>query len=113
MALDTPGIPIDTFANPISWSEDNYIAVTCNDGVYYQNLETKIVQRLPTDRSLQVLSLKWAGKSQSHLLAIGTNEGTVQVWHTAMDERPKKTTWMFVGKMGMLVLRAWTGMRVF
>ncbi|KAJ8474133.1 hypothetical protein ONZ45_g16053 [Pleurotus djamor] len=98
MALDTPGIPVDTFANPISWSHHNCIAVTCNDGVYYQNLDTKIVRRLATPHRISnpansVLSLQWAGKDRENLLAIGTTGGELQVWEA----------WKECSKMNMMV----------
>lgn len=78
LALDGPGMPIDPFSAPISWSSSNYIAIACDDNVYYQNLDTRTVARLHKSYSLGDLhTIQWAGSFKPNLIAVGTKVGRV------------------------------------
>ncbi|KAH7911283.1 WD40-repeat-containing domain protein [Hygrophoropsis aurantiaca] len=93
MALDGPGISRDQFATPMAWSARNFIAVAFRSDVYFQNLETKEIARLcefsRTDGPVHAVD--WGGTLQSHLLALGSAHGTVEVWDS--DQRSRVVAW--------------------
>ncbi|TFK36596.1 WD40-repeat-containing domain protein [Crucibulum laeve] len=83
LTLDSPGIPDDPFAYPISWSRRNLIAVACGNDVYYQNLETKVVTHMfklqPHVRE-HIQVIRWAEEGYEGYLAAGNKQGMIQVW---------------------------------
>jgi cell division cycle protein 20 (cofactor of APC complex) len=83
LALDGPGIPSDPFAFPLAWSSKNYIAVACGTEVYFQNLDTREILNLcwlTESRRNEVHCIEWGGQRWQDTLALGTTEGTVQLW---------------------------------
>ncbi|KAL0952627.1 hypothetical protein HGRIS_006875 [Hohenbuehelia grisea] len=91
MALDTPGIPQSTFTSPIAWSHSGCIAVTCNNSVHFQHLETKSVGKLcivDREEHGNVNTIEWAPAGQPDILALGTSIGTVQLWAPYDITRP-------------------------
>lgn len=80
MALDIQGISSNRFAYPISWSTKNYIAVACDDDVYYQDLNTRLVTRMWSAKANDELhAIEWAGASMPNVLAMGTAGGKVSL----------------------------------
>ncbi|KAG6827837.1 hypothetical protein H0H92_010297 [Tricholoma furcatifolium] len=82
-ALDGPGMSQHPNTTPITWSQDNYLAVACASDVYYQDLDTRNVNRLCSLQSTdgQLLHIGWgSGIGQERKLALGTSRGVVQVW---------------------------------
>ena len=89
LALDGPGMPTDRFSAPISWSSSNYIAIVCDNSVYYQNLNTRTVVRLYKFNSLGDLhTIQWAGSLKPNLIAVGTKAGRV----TLVDATNRQAT---------------------
>ncbi|KAF9009621.1 WD40-repeat-containing domain protein [Cyathus striatus] len=73
LTLDSPGIPHDSYAFPISWSRRNLIA----------DLNTKRVTHLckvETPDGRNIHAIEWAGAGRDTLIAAGNNGGAIQVW---------------------------------
>lgn len=88
MTLDSPGIPADPGAYPISWSKKNLIAVACGKDVFYQNLDTKVVCHLfkcilppPAD----IYAIEWGEQRTENYLAAGNSMGWIQVWDAGVE----------------------------
>ncbi|EDR12261.1 uncharacterized protein LACBIDRAFT_311479 [Laccaria bicolor S238N-H82] len=88
MTLDSPGIPTDPSAYPISWSKRNLIAVACGKDVFYQNLDTKVVCHLfkcmlppPAD----IYAIEWGEQMTENYLAAGNSMGWIQVWVAGVE----------------------------
>jgi cell division cycle protein 20 (cofactor of APC complex) len=86
IVLDSPGIPLDLEASPISWSPRNLIAVICVKSVFYQNLDTKAVTRLCTASNPGRLGvIEWGHENHDTHIATGMSTGHLQVWD-AVDQ---------------------------
>jgi cell division cycle protein 20 (cofactor of APC complex) len=81
--LDSPGVPKDPNAYPMSWSRRNLIAVVCAFDIFYQNVDTKSVSQLC--RSVHGITnvIQWAGDEQPNYLAAGNHRGMVLLWDAA------------------------------
>ncbi|KAG5340043.1 hypothetical protein C0989_002979 [Termitomyces sp. Mn162] len=82
LVLDAPGMTRDPHATPITWSQDNHIAVACGINVYYQNLDTRAVFRLckvDGPDTGELCHLEWGGHGDGRKLALGTSRGVMQV----------------------------------
>lgn len=82
MALDGPGISRDPFAFSMTWSRTNCIGVAFKSDVYFQNLETRAIVhlcRVSVDDG-SVHSVDWRGEPNSHILGLGTTNGSVRAW---------------------------------
>ncbi|PPQ95120.1 hypothetical protein CVT25_011663 [Psilocybe cyanescens] len=81
MVLDSPGVPFDPEAFPITWSNRNNIAVACRNDVYYQNLDNRTISHLCSS-SLpgQIGVVQWGGSKYDSHLALGLSGGSVQIW---------------------------------
>ncbi|KAI0076884.1 WD40 repeat-like protein [Panus rudis PR-1116 ss-1] len=91
LALDGPGVSKDVYAYPISWSHagHNTIAVACNDDIYYQDLDTRIITQmcsLDSEQEGEPVSLEWS-LSYPHTLAIGSTLGSIQLWDAPTRKR--------------------------
>ncbi|KAF5329731.1 hypothetical protein D9619_008985 [Psilocybe cf. subviscida] len=81
MVLDSPGVPLDAEAYPISWSRQNLIAVACKDDVYFQDLDTKAVTHLCNASHLGGLQvLQWGEEDRPSNIALGLSTGIVALW---------------------------------
>ncbi|KAF8970684.1 WD40-repeat-containing domain protein [Flammula alnicola] len=81
MVLDSPGVPVDQEAFPITWSRRNLIAVACKNNIYYQNLDTKTVSHLCTSPFPGQLGvILWGEEQRDNYLAMGMSTGHLQVW---------------------------------
>ncbi|KAH9477126.1 WD repeat-containing protein slp1 [Psilocybe cubensis] len=81
MVLDSPGVPFDPEAFPITWSRRNNIAVACRKDVYYQNLDTRVISHLcSTSLPGDIGVVQWGGSKHESHLALGITGGTVQMW---------------------------------
>ncbi|KAF9484167.1 WD40 repeat-like protein [Pholiota conissans] len=84
MVLDSPGIAYDLEAFPISWSDQNLIAVGCVRSVFYQNLETKQVFRLCVTNDPGHLGvIAWGHEHHNNHMATGMSTGHLHVWEAA------------------------------
>jgi len=84
LALDAPGIPLDPFSHPLSWSSQNQIAVACGRDLYFQDLETRAITHLGTlsrRRQGHLVSIEWSHDAPS-TVGVGTSTGYVQLWDT-------------------------------
>ena len=86
--FDLPGIADDFYRHPLSWSNDNVLAVVLGDGVYLWNAESKKVVRLLNQdkigRGSFVTVVKWCSlDGLARFLAIGTLKD-VRVYDTVM-----------------------------
>ncbi|KAL9242853.1 hypothetical protein vseg_016812 [Gypsophila vaccaria] len=77
--LDAPSLQDDFYLNLVDWSPHNVLAVGLGNSVYLWNASSSKVTKL-CDLGLDdsVCSVGWAQRG-THL-AIGTNEGKVQIW---------------------------------
>ena len=90
LVLDSPGVPPDPEASPISWSRHNCIAVACKRDIYYQNLDTKAVSHLCTcDQPGRVHAIQWGEESNSNLLAFGMTGGEAEFWDSGYNGSQK------------------------
>ena len=83
--LDAPELVDDYYLNLISWGEANILAVALGQCVYLWNSETGDINHLLTLPGVEdfVTSVKWANSTgNSNYLAVGTNDGPVQLWDT-------------------------------
>jgi len=83
--LDAPELVDDYYLNLISWGKDNVLAVALGQCVYLWNATSGDIQHLLTLPGEEdfVTSVRWADLTgHSNYLAIGTNEGPVQLWDT-------------------------------
>ncbi|XP_058125501.1 cell division cycle protein 20 homolog [Anopheles ziemanni] len=77
--LDAPEIVNDYYLNLMDWSGDNVVAVALGPSVYLWNAATGTIETLfENEGNDQTCSLSWI--SEGHILAVGTNAGTVELW---------------------------------
>ncbi|KIM41858.1 hypothetical protein M413DRAFT_445069 [Hebeloma cylindrosporum] len=90
LVLDSPGVPLDPEGSPISWSQNNCIAVACKKDIYYQNLDTKAVSHLcGTDQPGRLHAIQWGEESSSNLLAFGMSSGNAEFWDSGYNGSQK------------------------
>jgi cell division cycle protein 20 (cofactor of APC complex) len=78
--LDSPGVPKDPDAYPMSWSRRNLIAVVCLFDIFYQDLNTKSVSQLCRSTHSATNVIQWGGDGVENYLASGNNSGSVLIW---------------------------------
>jgi len=79
--LDAPDIVNDFYLNLLDWNSQNILAVALGHTVYLWNASTGHIQELmSTSCNDMVTSIAWI-QDGVHL-AIGTNQGSVQIWDT-------------------------------
>jgi len=105
--LDAPELVDDYYLNLISWGKDNILAVALGQCVYLWNAASGDIQHLLTLSGEDdfVTSVRWSDlPGHTNYLAIGTNEGPVQLWDS---EAMKKIRTMrgHAARVGSL---AWT-----
>uniref|UniRef100_A0A182NEQ3 CDC20/Fizzy WD40 domain-containing protein n=1 Tax=Anopheles dirus TaxID=7168 RepID=A0A182NEQ3_9DIPT len=77
--LDAPEIMNDYYLNLMDWSTDNVIAVALGSSVYLWNAATGTIEMLfENEGNDHACSLSWI--HEGHILAVGTNAGTVELW---------------------------------
>jgi cell division cycle protein 20 (cofactor of APC complex) len=81
--LDAPELRDDYYLNLLDWhGSDNLLAVALGPAVYIWNAETSGITKLcelPNEDSY-VCSVSWMGDGD--VLAVGTDDSTVQIWDT-------------------------------
>lgn len=81
--LDAPDMLDDYYVNLLSWSDTNILAVALAQTVYLWNASTGAIEELCTlegdAADTHVSSVSWVQQGGEHL-AIGTSEGTTQLW---------------------------------
>ena len=105
--LDAPELVDDYYLNLISWGKDNILAVALGQCVYLWNAGTGDIQHLLnlSGEEDYVTSVRWADMpGQSNYLAIGTNDGPVQLW----DARAMKKIDTLRGHAARVGSLAWT-----
>ncbi|KAF8889122.1 WD40-repeat-containing domain protein [Infundibulicybe gibba] len=89
LTLDGPGISLDPYSFPISWSRHNRIAVACGNDIYYQDLTNKTVSHLGTLAAAmpgRLHGIEWGGEGKESILASGTTTGVVKVWDSSREQ---------------------------
>uniref|UniRef100_A0A6M2DIJ8 Putative anaphase promoting complex cdc20 cdh1 and ama1 subunit n=1 Tax=Xenopsylla cheopis TaxID=163159 RepID=A0A6M2DIJ8_XENCH len=77
--LDAPEIIDDYYLNLLDWSPDNILAVALGNQVFLWHAEIGSTEELlEYEGNEHVCSLAWVG--QGNHLAVGTSEGSVEVW---------------------------------
>ncbi|XP_050087422.1 cell division cycle protein 20 homolog [Anopheles aquasalis] len=77
--LDAPEILNDYYLNLMDWSGDNVVAVALGTSVYLWNAATGTIEMLfQNEGNDHTCSLSWI--HDGHILAVGTNTGTVELW---------------------------------
>lgn len=84
LVLDSPGLTLKLFSEPLSWSLDNRIAVACGKDVYYQDLVTRKVThffqsgiRYPTK---EAVAISWGDQKHQKDLACLNSNGACEVF---------------------------------
>lgn len=77
--LDAPDIINDYYLNLMDWSSDNIVTVALGTSVYLWNATTGTIEVLfENEGGESTCSLQWV--QEGHILAAGTNSGTVELW---------------------------------
>ncbi|XP_052867645.1 cell division cycle protein 20 homolog isoform X1 [Anopheles cruzii] len=77
--LDAPEILNDYYLNLMDWSNDNVVAIALGASVYLWNAATGTIEMLlENEGNDHTCSLSWI--HEGHILAVGTNCGTVELW---------------------------------
>ncbi len=77
--LDAPALQDDFYLNLIDWSPQNYLAVGLATSVYLWNASNSKVTKL-CDLGIQNIATSVSCSGKAPLLALGTNNGEVQIW---------------------------------
>ncbi|ODN77509.1 hypothetical protein L202_04680 [Cryptococcus amylolentus CBS 6039] len=106
--LDAPDLADDFYLNLVSWSQSNVLGVGLNNCVYLWSAQTSKVTKLcdlsPTDTGEGgdvITGLEWTNKGST--LAIGTNNGLVEIWDAEYNKRIRVMT----GHSGRVGALAW------
>ncbi|KAL6634061.1 hypothetical protein ACP70R_026732 [Stipagrostis hirtigluma subsp. patula] len=84
--LDAPAMQDDLYLNLLDWSSEDVLAVGLGNCVYLWNASSNKVTKLcDLEDDDDVCSVGWA-QHGSHL-AVGTNQGTVQIWDASRCKR--------------------------
>ncbi|SCV69836.1 BQ2448_1230 [Microbotryum intermedium] len=101
--LDAPELADDYYLNLIDWSAHNVLAVGLGSSIYTWSAHTSEVKKL-CDLSENavpdsITSLAWV--QRGHQLAVGTKNGSVQIWD-AQEERVIRKMSGHTGRVGAL-----------
>ncbi|WVZ55240.1 hypothetical protein U9M48_005926 [Paspalum notatum var. saurae] len=84
--LDAPALQDDFYLNLVDWSSHNVLAVGLGNCVYLWNAcSSKVTKLCDLGVDDNVCSVGWAQRG-THL-AVGTNQGTVQIWDATRCKR--------------------------
>lgn len=84
--LDAPDIINDYYLNLLDWSSDNIVTVALGSSVYLWNAATGNIEVLfENEEGDHACSLSWI--EEGHILAVGTNSGTVELWDCSKMKR--------------------------
>lgn len=102
VVLDGPGISINPYAYPFSWSSRNLIAVAFGAVVYYQDMNTRKTVRLrATQPAAEHLhTIQWGGAARAELLALGAILGRVSLCDAVAEKEAMRWTEESTGGMG-------------
>jgi cell division cycle 20-like protein 1 (cofactor of APC complex) len=78
--LDAPSLQDDYYLNLLDWGPQNLLAVGLSSSVYLWNASNSKVNRICDLGNPNVSSVGWAQRGS--LLAVGSENGEVQVWDT-------------------------------
>lgn len=105
--LDAPDIINDYYLNLMDWSNDNIVTVALGKVVYLWNASTGNIEQLREyENGDHACSLSWI--QQGHILAIGNNEGAVELW----DCEHKKRLRVMDGHTARVGALAWNSFMV-
>lgn len=78
--LDAPNMVDDFYLNLLDWSKNNVLSIALGQVVYLLNDSNKSIHQIqPHSKHCLVTSLSWM-PGNSHLLAIGMEDGNVEIW---------------------------------
>lgn len=102
VVLDGPGISINPYAYPFSWSSKNLIAVAFGAVVYYQDMTTRKTVRLrATQPSVDALhTIQWGAGANADMLALGAVTGRVSLCNAVAEKEAMRWTSESSGGMG-------------
>jgi cell division cycle 20, cofactor of APC complex len=105
--LDAPDIINDYYLNLLDWSSDNIVTVALGASVYLWNAGTGNIEVLfESETGEHATSLAWI--QDGHILAVGTNAGTVELWDCSKMKRLRVMT----GHLGRAGSLAWNSYMV-
>lgn len=89
--LDAPELVDDFYLNLLDWGSQDILAVGLDSKVYLWNASTGSVEKLcDLGTEDKITSLSWIGAG-THV-AVGTNNGSVQIWDAATSKCTRKMT---------------------
>lgn len=89
--LDAPDIINDYYLNLLDWSSDNIVTVALGNSVYLWNAGTGNIEVLfENEGDEHACSLAWVQDGQ--ILAVGTNNGNVELWDCSKMKRLRVMT---------------------
>lgn len=85
--LDAPGLLDDFYLNTLDWGKRNVLAVGLGPSVYLWNGRTGNVAELMSlaSEASYITAIRWIHDGSS--IAVGTSEGTVQIWDTEAGKK--------------------------
>ncbi|XP_023724837.1 fizzy-related protein homolog, partial [Cryptotermes secundus] len=103
--LYVPMLADDFYINPLDWSSQNILSLGLRSRSYIWSARTEEVSVLCdlSESGHSVTSVAW--NEQGNLLAVGTDDGIVQIWDTAA-RKPIKMMEVQSGRVSAL---AWNG----
>ena len=79
--LDAPALQDDFYLNLVDWSSSNVLAVGLGSCVYlWSASSSKVTKLYDLGANDSVTSVSWSVRG--NLLAVGTNQGIMQIWDT-------------------------------
>lgn len=84
--LDAPELRDDYYLNLLDWNSANVLGIALNQTLYMWNATSQAITELCTLDTGYISSLRWIEKG-SNVLALGTSEGTVELWDVVKMKR--------------------------
>ncbi|KAK2954734.1 putative Cell division cycle protein 20 like protein [Blattamonas nauphoetae] len=109
--LDAPGITTNFYHNILDWGPNNLVAIALHDAVYLWNATngtTSTLYQGDPDNPVLVSSVKWSGGTQRQFLAVGFEDGRIQIWDCSKKDpqKPDRTLLSSQQRVGCL---SWNG----
>jgi cell division cycle 20-like protein 1, cofactor of APC complex len=83
--LDAPDLQDDFYLNLLDWSSQDLVAIGLGNSVYLRNSCGKVTMLCDLGMDDKICSVRWAQRDNH--LAVGTNQGTVQIWDASRCKR--------------------------
>jgi len=98
--LDAPNLVDDYYLNVLDWSSRNILAIALGSTLYlWEASSASITELMHSEESNLITSVQWTGEGRH--LAIGTQDGCVQLWDTE-NKKPLRILRGHAARVGCL-----------